>query len=67
MVVFVLRGKDRLQKDKELAWRWWYAPLIPAFRRQRQADFCEFKVSQSYPAKPCLQKERKGVEWSNRC
>jgi hypothetical protein len=44
---------------------WWRTPLIPALGRQRQADFCvggqpglqsEFKDSQSYTEKPCLEK-----------
>jgi hypothetical protein len=25
--------------------QWWCKPLIPALRRQRQADLCEFKAS----------------------
>jgi len=28
--------------------QWWYAPLIPALRRQRQADHCEFEASLVY-------------------
>jgi hypothetical protein len=42
---------------------WWRTPLIPALRRQRQADFwvrgqpglhSEFQDSQGYTEKPCL-------------
>ena len=29
---------------------WWLTPLIPALRRQRQADLCEFKASLVYRA-----------------
>jgi hypothetical protein len=55
-------------------------PLIPALRRQRQADLCvqnqsglqsEFQDSQGYTEKPCLEKtnkkrkrERKGKVFS---
>jgi hypothetical protein len=31
---------------------WWPTPLIPAFRRQRQADLCEFKASLVYKENP---------------
>lgn len=34
-------------------------PLIPAFKRQRQA---EFEASQVYIARPCLKKEREETE-----
>ena len=33
---------------------WLCIPLIPALRRWRQTDLCEFKASQSYVVKPCL-------------
>ena len=38
----------------------WYTPLIPAIRKQRQADLCEFEVNmvyknfQGYTEKHCL-------------
>jgi len=29
---------------------WWYLPLIPELRKQRQADLCKFKTSLVYIA-----------------
>ena len=44
-------------KKGKVVRQWWHTPLIPALRRQRQVDLCEFKVSPDYrPAyteKPC--------------
>ena len=46
---------------------WWHTPLIPALWRQTQGDFwvpghtglqSEFKNSQSYTEKPCLQRNK---------
>jgi hypothetical protein len=46
---------------------WWRTPLIPALRRQRQADFSvqgqpglqsEFQNSQGYTEKPCLENQK---------
>ena len=31
-------------KKKESSWVWWYTPLIPTLKRQRQTEICEFKV-----------------------
>jgi hypothetical protein len=54
-------------KKPERSWAWWHMPLIPALRRQRQADFCvrgqpglqsEFQDSQGYTEKPCLEKQQ---------
>ena len=54
---------------KTNGWWWWHRHLIPALRRQRQADLCEFKASLVYRAssrtesiatgKPCLKKQKK--------
>jgi hypothetical protein len=32
----------------EKSWAWWYMPLIPALRRQRQEDLYEFEASLVY-------------------
>jgi hypothetical protein len=32
-------------KSSEVLGAWWYRHLIPALRRQRQADLCEFDAS----------------------
>jgi hypothetical protein len=46
----------------------WHTLLIPALKRQRQADFLvrgqpglqrEFQDSQDYTEKPCLEKKKK--------
>jgi hypothetical protein len=51
------------KKEEEESQVWWHTPLIPALRRQGQADFWiggqpglqgEFQDSQSYTEKPCL-------------
>lgn len=40
-------------------WAWQYTPLIPALRRQRQMNLCEFKASQVYIIRPSqIQRER---------
>jgi hypothetical protein len=50
---------------KTTHWALWLTPLIPALRRQRQADFSlpglqsEFQDSQGYTEKPCLKKQNK--------
>lgn len=57
-----------VKKKKEKCW--WCTPLIPipALRRQRHSDLCEFEFSpvfiqrefqdnQSYSEKPCLKKK----------
>jgi hypothetical protein len=31
-------------------YRWWPIPFLPALKRQRQADLCEFKDSLEYIA-----------------
>jgi hypothetical protein len=51
-----------------LAGRWWHTPLIPALRRGRKVDLCEFKTSLVYSSssrtarntqrQPCLEKDK---------
>ena len=35
-------------KSITLAGQWWYMPLIPGLRRQRQVDLCESEASLVY-------------------
>ena len=42
-----------------LARWWWHTPLIPAFGRQRKADFCGFDANLIY--KPCLEKPKRKI------
>ena len=45
---YLKRTKHLLSKPYTAVWQWWRMPLIPAFRRLRQADLCEFKASLVY-------------------
>jgi hypothetical protein len=62
------------KKNVFLSQAWWRTPLIPALRRQRQADFwvrgqpglqSEFRDSQGYIEKPCLEKKKKSLLFLN--
>jgi hypothetical protein len=62
------KQQQQQQQQEPTSWAWWCTPLIPALRRQRQADFCvrgqpglqsEFQDSQVYTEKPCLRKTNK--------
>jgi hypothetical protein len=37
----------KIKINKSLAGQWWLMLLIPALRRQRQVDLCEFEARQS--------------------
>ena len=39
-----LNKKKRKEKTEKVG-QWWCTPLIPALRRQMQADLCEFEAS----------------------
>jgi hypothetical protein len=62
-------------KMEYMGWVWWCMPLIPALRRQRQADFwvrgqpglqSEFQDSQSYTEKPRLKKQKQKQKQNNK-
>lgn len=44
-------------KRSDVYWSW--ASLIPAFRKENQADLCEFQTSQGQITRPCLKQRRK--------
>ena len=41
-------GQASLDKISAENWAWWCIPLIPALKRLRQADLCEFEASLVY-------------------
>jgi hypothetical protein len=49
-------------KNKLCDQAWWYMPIIPAFRRQRQMDG-KFQVNLGYLARFCLKKTIKKDCW----
>ena len=36
-----INSRKKIKKNK--SWVWWRTPLIPALRRKRQVDLCEFE------------------------
>lgn len=46
---------------KKLFRTWWHFLIIPALKKTRQEDHCEFEASQGY-VRPCLAKRRKKKE-----
>ena len=50
-------------KDWQGRQAWWCTPFIPALKRWRQVDFCEFKVSLVYRASP--RKHYHGTQTNN--
>jgi hypothetical protein len=47
-VIFVFYSKSKFKCRSGVIWVWWPRTLIPALRRQRQVDLCEFKASLVY-------------------
>lgn len=41
-------------------------PLIPALAREMQTELCEFQASESYIMRPCVKKEKKKEENTNK-
>ena len=37
---------------------WWHMLLIPAFKKQREVDLCEFKIGLGYIVRPCKKEEK---------
>jgi hypothetical protein len=53
-----------LSTSKKMENNWAYS-LIPALRRQRQADLCEFEDSKSYVERPILPHQKKQIPHIN--
>jgi hypothetical protein len=47
-ITFILMRYSIHLKSKVYTWAWWRTPLIPALRKQRQEDLCEFEASLVY-------------------
>lgn len=39
------RGRGLALKSVLVSWAWWHNPLVPAHRKQKQTELCEFKAS----------------------
>jgi hypothetical protein len=53
LCIIINKSKKRKEKKKKekrhrQSQPWWHVPLIPALRRQRQEDLCEFEASLVY-------------------
>ena len=46
----VMRLCQTKQKTNTSGAWWWHTPLVPALRRQRQENLCEFEASLAYKA-----------------
>ena len=43
-------------------WEWWCTPLIPALRRQRWVDLCEFAASLVYRVSSRIARTAKAIQ-----
>lgn len=48
-------NKGEKEKTRRKYWLWWHVTLLPTLGRQRHKDLCEFKTSQHYLVRSCLE------------